>query len=388
MRKILKKKRGQVLVVAVTAMFVLFVFAVAVVEFGGYIYEKIHMQNVADSGAMEGGLWYARALNITSLSNKILVAVTGVALIATAASLGTTWPFWQQVLTWYIRVQDFFSGTGDFKGFQAMPAASAAAVVINGVRNSGVVSFPMFNIENFKDKGFMPSFNLKRRTLAEMLEPESLDSRYYYIEENSGNRVDVPSNEVKTNRAGRKYHASDGKFVIKQEFVCAGGEGEMPEKFRKGLEALREAKKKAPLLGNVLDEITKRVPLDVVETNPHTILVLSFKSGIQQKLGTGFFKDRSGNQIIPLVLASSALVRVDGGSMCFLDLNGADYTPHLDHILLPKIELTGGGDSSAVAAGLQRYAGENMGSFEGSAGKMAEFLSKANDFVTNYVILH
>ncbi len=388
MRKFLKKKQGQVLIVAITAMFMLVVFAFAVIEYGNLIFEKIHMQNIADSGAMEGGLWYARALNIISLSNKILIVVTGTALIATAASLGTTWPFWQQVLNWYIKIQDFFAGTGESENFRAMPMANAGAVVINGARNGGVISLPMFNIENFKDKKFVPSFNLKRRTLADLLDPESLDDKYYYIEHATQKRIDVPKEEVKTNRAGKKYHSKDGKFVIKQEFICGEGEGALPDDFRKGLENLKNLKNDFPVLGDVVDEVTKRLPLDIVETNPHTVLVVSFKTGIKQKLGSGFFKNISGGEIKPSVLISSAFVRIDGGSMCFLTMDGANYTPYLDHIVLPRLDFAPDSGSISALDGMGDFLGRNAGSFNSNLGKVAEFMDKASGFVVDYNILH
>jgi hypothetical protein len=336
---------------------------------------------------MEGGIWYARALNVTSLSNKILVALTGIALIATAASAGTTWPFWKSLLEFYINIQDFFAGTGDFKDTPVMPLLDAGAVFINGARNDKTVCLPLFNVENFMDKGFIPSFNLKRRTLEDFINPDSLDSRYYYIEESTQKRVDVPDNEVKINRAGRKYHSVDGKFVIPEQPICGDGKVSMPKELSDAFKALSDAEKKHPLLKTFIKAITG-IPLDVVETNPHTILVISFKSGEKQKLGTGFFKNDDGSEITPVGFIGSALVRIDGGSMCFLDLKGANYTPHLDHVVLPKITLKDGGNLSSAVAGLQQFAGANSALLEGNTGRMLELLTKANDFVTDYVILH
>ncbi|HDQ26659.1 MAG TPA: hypothetical protein ENN43_07965, partial [bacterium] len=272
MKRAVRGKKGQILILALGVMAAIFIMAVVVVETGNLVYERIHLQNTADSAALEGGLWYARALNVVSLSNKGLVLTTGVAVAAIIITGGTTLPFWERTLNMYMKAQDFFAGTGHFKDKRLMPALTAGAVVINGQRN-GCLSIPLFNVEDFGNN-IIPSYNLKRRTLVDFLE-DSIETRYYYVEQATGRRVDVPSREVAENRAGRLYKRDDGKFVIKE----SGLAGDMPPELKEPMEKMREiinTAREAPLAGALADLLLNKISFDIRETGPHTILVINY----------------------------------------------------------------------------------------------------------------
>jgi hypothetical protein len=374
MRKLLKKKGGQVLAISIIAMFVLFIFGLAIVETGNLIYEKIHMQNIADSSAMEAGTWYARSLNMVSLSNKMLVVTTGVALAATLYTAGTTWPFWNDILKVMVTAQDIFAGTGDAGKAQLMPWLCWGSVLLNGKRNDSL-SLAVFNVETFKENK-LPTFNLKRRTLSDMLDEEQLQTKYYYVTETSGKKVNVPKGEVKKNIAGRLYQNETGKFVIKEQGVAGDA---VPEDIRKIMKTITGAVKE-------LDEISglDKMPFDVVETGPHTVLVVSFKDKVKQKLGTNFFIGDDGKKIEPF-LAASALVRVDGGSLYFWEMDGASYSPHLDKVQMPVFADFTSVESREIMEQAGKYV-RNMetGDFSGAF----SYLDKAGKVLTSGMILH
>lgn len=374
MRKLLKKKRGQMLVVAVTAIFALFVFGLAIIEIGNLVYEKVHVQNIADAGAMEAGTWYARGLNMASLSNKILVAMTGIAIGATMGSFGTTWPFWEKILNGYMDFQDFFAGTGDAK---ALPWLVELTVLINGQRN-GAASMAFFNVETFRDYQW-PSFNLKRRSLNEVLDPEQLTAKYYYVESETNKRVDVDKNEVKTNSAGRIYQDGTGKFVIKQQGIVEDG---LPEEISGVLGKVKEAAEEIEILKEALEKLR----FDVIETGPHTVLVGSLKKDIKQKLGTDFFKGDDGKHIQP-TLAACALARIDGGSMYFWELDGASYSPHLDRVIVPDLSFLMGENAQEFMKQIGQFTGNTEGEGEETVGPVG-FLNRIKKALTGGVLLH
>lgn len=375
MRKLIRRKKAQVLVVAVTAMFVLFIIGIAIIEIGNLTYEKVHMQNIADSGAMEAGTWYARSLNMISLSNKMLVVTTGIALAATTISGGTTWLFWKDLLKGIETTQDFFAGTGEAGKAQVVPWLCWGSVILNGKRNDAL-SLAVFNVETF-DKNKLPSFNLKRRTLSDVIDKEQLLTKYYYVEEATGRKVNVPKNEVKKNRAGRIYQDGTGKFVIKEQGL---GDDTMPEDISKMLEGISKAIEAVPLL----EDAFKALPFDIVETGPHTVLVGSFKDKIPQKTGTRFFLGDNKKPIEPFLM-SCALVRMDGGSMYFWEMDGASYSPHLDKVQLPNLTSLGSAESREILGQAGKYVKENN-----SAGfsEMFGYLDKAGKLLTDGVLLH
>lgn len=66
-----KGKKGQVLVIVLGLVFVLYALSLFIIETGRFVTAKMHLQNTADSVAMESGIWYARSLNMASLINKV-----------------------------------------------------------------------------------------------------------------------------------------------------------------------------------------------------------------------------------------------------------------------------------------------------------------------------
>jgi hypothetical protein len=166
--------------------------------------------------------------------------------------------------------------------------------------------------------------------------------------------------------------------VIKEQGVAGDS---MPKEVRDALGGIREAAKDLPPLKAALDAM----PFDIVETGPHTVFVVSYKSEIKQKLGTKFFTDKNGREIKPFLL-SSALVRIDGGSMYFWDMDGASYSPHLDKIILPDLSGFGSAESREILNQAGEYVknNETSGGFSGMFG----YLDKAEKVITDGFLLH
>jgi hypothetical protein len=274
------------------------------------------------------------------------------------------------------KAQDFFAGTGNFEKVQAMPFAVQIAVMANGARN-GAASIGLFNVET-PEKHLLPSFNLKRRTLADLLDPGQLTTKYYYVENSSGRKVNVLKPGVKTNSAGRIYQDKTGKFLIKEQGLAGDS---MPEDIKAVLGDIGESINKFPGAKKLAD----MAPFDIVETGPHTVLVFSAKKDVKQKLGTGFFKDKKGDEIGPYVLFSSALVRVDGGSMYFWEMDGASYSPHLDRVIMPDLTSLGSAGSKELLKALKDNApsGNN-----GVLSRVFEYSDKVNKIISDGVLVH
>ncbi|HRU39611.1 MAG TPA: hypothetical protein P5511_07010, partial [Candidatus Goldiibacteriota bacterium] len=185
----------------------------------------------------------------------------------------------------------------------------------------------------------MPGFNLKRRTLADLLDFEQLTEKYYYVERATGKAVNVPRSEVKKNSAGRLYQEKTGKFVIKRSGIPVaegnGGDGKGEGTFFK--------KAKEFIRSDEVKMICDLMKFDIIETGPHSVLVASFKD--HEKFFKGrVFPDRKKILQLPDMTALS-LARVDGGSMDFWDLDGASYSPHLDRVILPSLAAIPGFDA-------------------------------------------
>ena len=353
MRKLLKSKKGQVLVISLAVIFLIFVFVIAAVETGNLMYEKAHMQNIADSGAMEGGMWYARGMNILALSNKVL-AVTGVA--AVVASLFGAYDAGKKAVEFVQKAQDVLAGTGTMEksGIKAMPFFCAAAVLLNGKDNK-VLSIPLHNLEDYETGRWMPSFNVKRR-YADSSGNTGDEDKYYYRKKSTGEKVYVEKESVVTDVSIRNKHK---KRTLNH-----------------------------PVHGNRFLSVEKgsnkedgTVPLDIVESSQeHSVLVVSCreKKNIKQITSSGLLKDDKGEEIRPDFLLGFSFVRVSGGSLDILELDGANYEPFLEHIQFPVLKQT---DGLAEAAG---GAADNAD----EPGQMVEYLNSAIDILNGGLILH
>ena len=85
------------------------------------------------------------------------------------------------------------------------------------------------------------------------------------------------------------------------------------------------------------------IPLDIVESsNEHSVLVISYKNSEQlnQISGFKFLTNVKGDEIRPAFLMSYSFVRITGGTLDILAMDGANYEPKIEHIELPKIEST------------------------------------------------
>lgn len=369
MRKFLRKKNGQVLVISIAVIFILFIFVIAAIEIGNLMYEKTHMQNIADSGAMEGGMWYARGMNILALSNKVL-AVTGVAAVI-ATLLGAPGAG-KDALEFVQRAQDLIAGTGDMEkaGIKPMPLFCAGAVLLNGSDNKAL-SIPLCNLKDYNTGKWLPSFNVKRRYINDIGDPGKSgqdgdngasnkdNDKYYYTPKGTDEKVYVDNKYVRINQ---KLKNKSKAMTIDDPIH--------------GYKLLRKEEAKPKDAGVI--------PLDIIESSgEHSMLVVSIKNSGQLKLITGvkFLKNDSGDDIKPEFLISTSFVRIAGGKLDIWALDGANYEPHMEHIQFPKIEATDDlADSIGQAA--------NQAQTGGSMGKMGEYLGSALDILNSGVLLH
>lgn len=359
MRTVIAGKKGQVLVISVAVVFIIFIFVIAVVEAGNLMYEKTHMQNIADSGAMEGGMWYARGMNMLALSNKIL-AITGIAAIiagfAGAPEAGI------KAVEFVQKAQDLIAGTGEMEksGIKAMPIFCAAAVVLNGSDNKAC-SLPLFNLKDFDQSKWMPSFNVKRRYADDLLDSGEDNDRYYYTNGKTGERVYVDKESV-------RYDSGINNRKDLKDMIMTKNDPIHGTKFLKREE------------GNL--NAAGLVPLDIIESSDeHSVLVLSFKNNAGQVTGSGFFKDKNGNEIKPAVLMSSSFVRIQGGKLGIFEPDGANYEPRLEHIEFPEINTAIGLKDIMGQAAQQAKNGYNPE-------KISGYLSSAVDLFNSGIILH
>lgn len=372
-KKILKSKKSQILIISIFAFVLIFMLAFMVVEVGNLIYWKIHIQNIADSAAMEGGTWYARALNIVSLSNKVLFLVASGGLILSVLTLGTTAGSTKEAIEVVQKVQDVFAGTGSFKDLRIMPALNAGAVFINGIRNENTLCVPVFNVADFEIKDALPSFNLKRRMLSDFLDfdDNEANDKYYYRKKTTGEKVYVDEKNTRKNKIGWTIEKKTGKRLIKE------GKISLPAELSKSLKPLKELVKNFDL------------PFDIVETGEHTILVIALKKNIKPLLDSKFFKKKNSTEdIMPSMLIASSMVVIDGGKMDFWDLDGASYTPELRHIILPKINIKD--KDNQIESGLTNFSEEVNFDVASETGinNIFSFLSKATQFLSDNILLH
>ncbi len=371
MRKRFKGKKSQVLVISIFVFVLLFIFAFMIIEVGNLIYLKIHLQNIADSAAMEGGTWYARALNIVTLSNKVLFLVAAGGLATMFLTLGATTPAVKEAIEITQKIQDVFAGTGSFKNIRIVPALNAAAVIINGQRNENTLCIPIFNVEDFDLKDPLPSFNLKRRTLTDFLDSfdDKKDNKYYYRKKSTGEKVYVDEKDTRKNKIGWIIEKKTGKRLIKENKI------NLPSELNDMLGKMKE----------FLKDID--IPFDIVETGDHTILVVALQKDIKQITGSRFFiRKKSSQPVVPDVLIATAMVEIDGGKMDFWELDGASYTPKLRHIILPQIKITDG-DGFVQLADFSRDTFSNF-STDLNINNILAFLTRANQFLTDNILLH
>jgi len=263
--KIAGKIRGQSFIPVMVIVTVLFMLALAAAEAGNVIYQKIKLQNAADSGALEGGIWYARTLNIASVSNKVLAGT--VVLACFTGNAGG--------IKAAQKIQDII--------IESAPYIASAAVVRNGKIN-GCLSVPVFN------NSIVPAFNIERRTIKDVLES---DAGFSYTKAGSGETVYVKKENVSFDpRIGKNggyiYQSEDGKIT---RFVKKG----------------------------ITEEV--EIPLDLVETgNGHTCFVMSFNRGYRP-----LFPGISGKKAAKLPFSAFSMTAISGGSLEITDIKGASY---------------------------------------------------------------
>ncbi|HPD18202.1 MAG: Tad domain-containing protein [Candidatus Goldbacteria bacterium] len=373
MKKNLKSRKSQVLIISIFAFVLLFVFSFMVIEVGNLIYLKIHMQNIADAAAMEGGTWYARALNIVSLSNKVLFLTAAGGLVISILSLGTLGGGAKNAVDFIQKVQDVFAGTGTFENIRIVPALNAAAVIINGQKNENTLCIPVFNVEDFELKDVLPSFNLKRRKLSDFLDfnDNEANDKYYYRKKSTGEKVYVDEKDTRKNKVGWTIEKKTGKRLIKESPVS------LPSELNEPLGKLK----------GIFENLD--IPFDIVETGEHTILLVAIKKDVKQILGTNFFvKKNSSEKIVPSMLIATSMVKINGGKMDFWELDGASYVPKLQHVILPEMKAMNKDDEAMT--GLQDFAKNTISdvSSETDINNVFSFLSGSMRFLTNNILLH
>jgi len=338
MKKMIPKNKGQILLPAILAVVALFMAVILTVETGNVIFEKIKTQNAADSAAVEAGLWYARSLNIVSISNKILAVSAVAATICEIAGLKGA----MKTIDAVQKVQDAFAGTGDFEKLPIKPAPLllSAAVIKNGI-NNGSACIPVFNVNN-DSNNYLPSFNLERRYASELLVPDKdVPGKYSYKRKSDGRKIYVDKDDV---RWDENLSRGKGGHITKKGY---GGPS------------------------RILKEEKGLIPLDIKETSAeHTVLVIACREKSGLFLNNRFFKN---NNIKKYYIAMSTTC-VSGGSMDILDINGASYQASLVPVKIPDFGLSelmpavkemekqmpgSGGAIDSVSAVLKERAGIN-----------------------------
>jgi hypothetical protein len=326
-----KRRRGQTLIASICAAVVILLLMLASFEAGNIMYKKAHVQNVADSGALEGGLWYARAMNILALSNKVLAMAFAAGIAESAAGdpeagLDTV----HEVQ----KMQDMIAGIGDYGLLRPFPNFAAAMVIKNGALNNSM-SIPVFNSMDCDPSANMPSFNVRRRyadqELKKALNIRDDDADKFYYTSGSGERVYVDKQYVTIDTRIKNRGDVSEQIMTKNNPLYG-------TKFLK--------REMAPDKG--------AVPLDIVEVSPeHSVLVFTSSKDTGQLLKTSFLKDDGGNEIKPALLTAFSYVAVSGGKLDILDIDGAAYSPKISRVKLPCLDSIAGGGT----AGLQKMIG-------------------------------
>ncbi len=384
MRRIIKGQRGQVLVLSVAALLCISMFMVFLVETGNLFFHKTKAQNIADSGAMEGGLWYARALNVVSLTNKVLVVTAAACLASMVITFGGSTITSKEIMDKLVKAQDVFSGLGDGIEGKIMPGLCFAMVPKNGMQNDAV-SVGIFNAEDISDiKDVFPDFNLKRRTMSDVFNPANFEGRYYYDPVSGDPRVYVDKEHVEEWSEGRYRDKRTNKFVAKEKGLFESLPGDLSDKIKK--KAKEDEDGLAGLIMKGLDGLLKGIPLDVVEDGPHSILVMTYKDKINRLTSSGFLKDKNGNELKPSCTISLSMVRIDGGSMDFWELNGANYTPKLMKITVPEVKILGEGaeELGAIADDISGKIG--LGDLNISG--YVSYFNNITGIITDNLVLH
>lgn len=334
-----KDGRGQILIMAIFVFIIIFMFTFLIIETGNLIYKKIHMQNVCDSAALEGGLWYARILNIVALTNKGL-GFTYLATFLTIGGAKGSIDLVQTIQDWIINLSPYFI---------------CGAVLLNGYQNK-VLSIPLFNketgqseenfssefsfsnlssflpqiinninIENdaFKkikefssacsdsDYSIIPNLNLRRQKATSIL---STEVKYYF--KKNGKKIYVDANNVSYNSKARRW-----------QMIRPTRESENRRYF-----VTREVVNKYKYATDENDPIK----FFIEEKGPHYIWVGSLKTGNEFLIVKNLFRDEKKKSIGPnKFFFTMSKVVIDGGSMDTLDFNGANYSPKLERAGLP-----------------------------------------------------
>jgi hypothetical protein len=329
MKMRMKNKKGQVLIIWLCAVVVVMLLIIMAVETGNLMYKKARIQNIADSGALEGGLWYARAMNIIALSNKVLAIAFGVGVVETVvgapeAGIDTV----HEVQN----MQDMIAGTGSFSVVRPLPLFAEAMVLKNGALN-GAVSIAVFNSQECDIGANLPSFNVKRRyadqALKDALDLKDDSDKFYYTS-GSGEKVYVDKKYVTIDTRIKNRNGTAEQVMTKNDPVYG-------TKFLK--------REKSPDKG--------AVPLDIVESSAeHSVLVFSGLNDRGQLLKTFFLRDNNGGEIQPAMISAISYVEIGGGKLDIQELDGAGYAAKISRIKLPCLDaIPGLGDNAGGPVG-------------------------------------
>ncbi len=336
-----ENSRGQILVMAIFVFVIIFIFAFLVIETGNLIYKKIHIQNACDSAALEGGIWYARILNIVAITNKIL-AGTYVATFLSFGILKNSIDMVQIIQDWIINLSPYFicgavllnghqnkllsiplfnkeagenSINNSLSDFSFSKITSLFPDIINNINIENEVfnkikEFANLNMDG--DYSIIPNLNLKRQTAASILTTEV---RYYYKENNVKKYVDA--NNVSYNHKAKRWQ-------IINPIQTKNG----PRRYFVTREVVNKY--------NFNADENNPLKAFIEEKGPHYIWVGSVKTGNEFLIVKNLFKDEKKKKIESnKFFITMSKVVVDGGSMDVHDLNGANYSPKFERAGLP-----------------------------------------------------
>lgn len=299
------RQDGQILPLSLICLSCLALFLAMMINVGRLVLQKEDTRVRTDAVAYSAGVDYARALNLLSVSNKLLA---GSALLKTAATLvpgigglAAVAPGPSDIQT----AQDIVAGLTAFPGAPILVELDAIQIG----RQNGLTILLSWNESEDSKPTLLPGFNLRRRYLSELvtgmadwakgvLEGAPGNETYTYRDKATGKTVVVGGTQVNQETYGRK----SGRRQKVYRAVNSSGRSVFV--------------KRTPG--------SKDVPWDIAETGPHNLTVHSLSDPVE---GSAGFLGTSMKALPSLI--SVAKVEVGGGGMEMFDPGAASFGVYL-----------------------------------------------------------
>ncbi|MCG3180089.1 MAG: hypothetical protein BIFFINMI_02443 [Phycisphaerae bacterium] len=98
-RRFPRRRSGQVLVIALLALFLLAGMVFYVYNLGDQVNRKVLMQNASDSAAMSGATWMARSMNVVAMNNVAQTRLIGLVAVLDSLPLATQMAY-EEITEW------------------------------------------------------------------------------------------------------------------------------------------------------------------------------------------------------------------------------------------------------------------------------------------------